>query len=81
MNGLLKNWDFVRILRLVSGAGFGIYGLYTQDYFLVTAGVLLTVMAALNWSCCSAAGCGTTTNKKAAYKDFVKPYEMNKNKK
>ena len=38
----------------------------------------LMLMAMVNWSCCAAGGCGTSSGNKALYKDFVKPYQATK---
>ena len=79
MNKLLRNWDIFRLIRLLSGAGFSIYGIYSGDQFLTTLGLLLAFMAVINWSCCcSGGGCGTSQKTKSIYKDMVKTYDPNK---
>lgn len=79
MNELLRNWDIFRLIRLLSGAGFAIYGIYSGDQFLTTLGLLLAFMAVINRSCCcSAGGCGTSQKTKPIYKDMVKTYDPNK---
>lgn len=78
MNNLLKNWDMIRIIRLVAGIGFGVYAITSQEYlFLILAGMFL-VQAVFNLSCCGAGGCSAGTNQKALYKDEVKPYRPGK---
>lgn len=79
MNVIMKNWDIARLIRLIIGAGFTFFGLYSSDYFTVMMGVLLVVLALLNWSCCAAGGCNTSTEMRAVYKKFVEPYTVNKN--
>lgn len=79
MNELFINWDIFRLIRLLSGAGFAIYGIYSSDQFLTTLGLLLAFMAVINRSCCcSAGGCGTRQKTKPIYKDMVKTYDPNK---
>ena len=79
MNKLLRNWDIFRLIRLLSGAGFAIYGIYSGDQFLTTLGLLLAFMAVINWSCCCSGGeCGTSQKTKPIYKDIVKTYDPNK---
>ena len=79
MGNLLNNWDISRWIRLVSGVGVTSYGLYAGDYFLLMLGILFAGLAVLNKGCCCG-GCSTTTTEtKAIYKDFVKPYQDKKN--
>lgn len=79
MNELLRNWDIFRLIRLLSGAGFAIYGIYSGDQFLTTLGLLLAFMSVINRSCCcSGGGCGTSQKTKPIYKDMVKTYDPNK---
>lgn len=78
MGNLLNNWDISRWIRLVSGVGVTSYGLYAGDYFLFMLGVLFVGLAVLNKGCCCD-GCSTSTETKAIYKDFVKPYQTKKN--
>lgn len=78
MNMMMRNWDAARLIRLVIGAGFALFGLYSSDYFTVMMGVLLAMLALLNWSCC-AGGCNTSAGTKAVYKKFVVPYPLNDN--
>lgn len=76
MKRFLGKRDAARWLRLLLGAGFVIYGLYNNDSYVIVLGMLLLLMALLNWSCCVAGGCNTSSDKKALYKDFVEPYEF-----
>lgn len=78
MGNLLNNWDISRWIRLVSGVGVTSYGLYAGDYFLLMLGILFAGLAVLNKGC-RCGGCSTTTETKAIYKDFVKPYQAKDN--
>lgn len=75
MKRLFRNWDVLRVIRLLSGAVFAAYGIYASDSLMIVLGGLLMLMAMVNWSCCAAGGCGTSSGNKALYKDFVKPYQ------
>lgn len=74
MKEIMKNWDILRVIRLVSGAGFAIYGIYINDSMLIMLGSLLALMAIINLSCC-AGGCGTGNSKKGKYQDFIETYK------
>lgn len=75
MNNALKNWDVIRIIRLVAGVGIGVYAISSKDYiFLLLAGMFL-LQAILNISCCGSAGCATSNQQKQVYKDVIKPYK------
>lgn len=78
MKNIFKEWDVIRIIRLILGVVLGGYALWLGDYLLSLLGGILILQAALNWSCCSAGGCGTAGSGKATYKDLVKPYEPEK---
>lgn len=73
-NLLLKNWDFVRTLRLLIGLGVGGYAAWAGDYFLVTLGGLFIIQAVFNLSCCGSGGCSVASQKKTLYQDVIKPY-------
>lgn len=76
MNRILKNWDFVRIVRLLLGVLIAIYSISSKDYiFLVLAGFLL-FQAIMNISCCGSGGCNTDTKyKENIYGDQIKKYK------
>ena len=74
MKRLFRNWDVLRVIRLLTGAVFAGYGIYASDSLMIILGGLLMLMAVVNWSCCVTGGCASSTGNKAWYKDFVKPY-------
>ena len=74
----LKNWSVCRVARMLSGAMIAAFGLYSGDGFLAILGGLFILLGLFSVSCCTAGTCGTTSEKKALYKDFVKPYEADK---
>lgn len=73
-NLLLKNWDFVRTLRLLIGLGVGGYAAWAGDYFLATLGGLFILQAVFNLSCCGSSGCSVASQKKTLYQNVIKPY-------
>lgn len=73
-NLLLKNWDFVRTLRLLIGLGVGGYAAWAGDYFLAALGGLFIIQALFNLSCCGGGGCSVASQKKTLYQDVIKPY-------
>lgn len=73
-NLLLKNWDFVRTLRLLIGLGVGGYAAWAGDYFLAALGGLFIIQAVFNLSCCGSGGCSVASQKKTLYQDVIKPY-------
>ena len=74
----LKNWSVCRVVRMLSGAMLVAFGIYSGDGFLATLGGLFILMGLFSVSCCTAGTCGTASEKKALYKDFVKPYDADK---
>jgi len=77
MNNILKNWGFVRIIRLLAGVGFGIYAVISSDYMFLWLTGMLVFQAIFNISCCGAGGCSSpnTTETKEVYKGIIKPYK------
>ncbi len=78
MRELLKNWDFMRFVRLILGLVIGINGIYSKDYVLLMFSAFFLFQAILNISCCGAQGCGTSndkTQKKGLYENEVKPFK------
>lgn len=73
-NLLLKNWDFVRTLRLLIGLGVGGYAAWAGDYFLAALGGLFIIQALFNLSCYGSGGCSVASQKKTLYQDVIKPY-------
>lgn len=59
-NRLLRNWNLMRISRLLIGVGFIIAGLTGNGHFLTLAGLFLTYMAIANQGCCEVNACSVT---------------------
>ena len=41
MKRLFRNWDVLRVIRLLSGAVFAAYGIYASDSLMIVLGGLL----------------------------------------
>lgn len=77
MRQLLRNWDLVRVLRIILAVSFIGYGISTKDYMLIFIGGLFGIQAILNISCCGAGGCADKGNSKSGslYKGQIKEYK------
>ena len=68
MTAVLKNWDFMRLLRM----GMGLWLIYSafidRQPLLGLMGGLFALQAAFNVGCCGSAGCATTSNRQSASK-------------
>ena len=66
-----RNWGAARLIRLVAGLGFIIFGLASQDGLMFTVvGALFTVQALLNLSCCCGGGsCDTGVSRTKTNRD------------
>lgn len=64
MKNYLRNWDFMRVLRLALGIFIIVQSVITKDWLFVGAGVLFSLMPILNIGCCGASGCDTPVPKK-----------------
>lgn len=51
MNTLLKNWDLLRITRLLAGLGIIVMAILEKQLILSIMGVLLLIQAIMNFGC------------------------------
>jgi hypothetical protein len=63
MRNYLRNWGFMRVLRLALGIFIIVQGVVVGDWLFVGAGVLFSLMPIMNMDCCSASGCNTPVSK------------------
>ncbi|MFZ1236067.1 MAG: hypothetical protein WAR39_03550 [Prevotella sp.] len=71
MNNLLKDWSTGRIIRLLTGIGFGVYAIISKDnLFYILAGLLL-LQGILNFSFCGA-GCSSGGTQHRGVYEFKK---------
>ncbi|HRP56425.1 hypothetical protein [Agriterribacter sp.] len=60
MKAYLKNWDFMRALRLALGIFIMVQGIITAEWMIAVLGGVFSLMPLLNIGCCGSAGCGYT---------------------
>jgi hypothetical protein len=63
MKGYLRNWDFMRLLRLALGIFIIVQGIQIKEWLFVALGGLFSLMPLLNIGCCGASGCNTPVSK------------------
>ena len=51
MQTILKNWNFVRAIRLLAGIAFLAYGYSIMDWLIIMIGFALSLMALTNSGC------------------------------
>lgn len=59
MKNYLRNWNLMRIIRLVLGVVVIVQGIQANEWMLVVLGGLFTLMPVFNIGCCGTAGCST----------------------
>ncbi len=72
MTAVLKNWDFMRILRM----GMGLWLIYSafvdHQPLLGLLGGLFALQAIMNVGCCGAGGCATPNTRQSTQKNIEK---------
>jgi hypothetical protein len=63
MKVYLRNWNFMRLLRLALGIFIIVQGIQTKEWLFVALGGLFSLMPLLNIGCCGASGCNTPVSK------------------
>lgn len=63
MNTLLKNWDVLRVVRLLAGLVIIFMSIAENQIILSIIGVLLLIQAVFNFGCGSN-GCDVNTNRR-----------------
>lgn len=75
MKNYLRNWNFIRVLRLALGIYIIAQGVIENQWMFVALGALFSLMPLLNIGYCSASGCNTpvsNSNKKVEDISFEK---------
>jgi hypothetical protein len=57
MTNYFKNWNFMRVVRLLLGTIITIQGVQSQQWLLVIFGAFVGLSSILNMGCCSANAC------------------------
>lgn len=63
MKGYLRNWNFMRVLRLGLGIFVIVQGIMAKEWLLVGLGGLFSLMPLMNIGCCGVSGCSTPAPK------------------
>ncbi len=61
INALLQGWNFMRILRLLTGMGIAIQGIVAGEIVITILGLFFAGMAVANIGCCSTNGCSVSS--------------------
>lgn len=80
MKNLLKDWNTMRIMRLLAGAVSTVVGVIENNGILLFLGIFLMIQALLNAGCCCGSSCGSGNSKKGALEKYVETYKAPKNK-
>lgn len=64
MKNYLKNWNFMRMLRLATGIFIVVQGIQSKEWLFVALGGLFSLMPILNIGSCGLSGCKTPVSKK-----------------
>ena len=76
LNTILKNWNFVRLLRLAIGVFLFVEALISQKWFLVAVGAIFVLMPLLNIGCCATGDCAVPRNNPKNSSDEVEYEEI-----
>ncbi|MFH6967199.1 hypothetical protein [Flavobacterium sp. FlaQc-28] len=63
MKNYLRNWNFMRVLRLVLGIFIIVQGIMAKEWLLIGLGGLFSLMPLMNIGCCGTSGCNTPISK------------------
>ena len=61
--GILANWNFMRLLRLGLGIAIIVQAIIVKDWTMGILGALFTSMPLFNVGCCATGGCATPVKK------------------
>ena len=74
---ILKNWDLMRIIRLLLSGIVIVYAIDSKEYGFLILGGFLLFQVIMNISCCGSTGCSVTKDKSKEniYGDQIKKYK------
>lgn len=75
MKNLLKNWNFLRMMRLILGLFILGQGIQSHEWMFILLGVLFTFIPVLNIGCCAGKVCSIRANGNQAVKSEDTIYE------
>ncbi|WP_317900005.1 hypothetical protein [Aurantibacillus circumpalustris] len=77
MEAILKNWSFLRVVRVALGLFILVQGIVNSDTLSILLGAVFAGMAVFNVGCCGTGGCGisqdkheTTANKEVSFEEI-----------
>lgn len=62
---ILTNWNLIRVIRLLLGAGIAAQGILQAELFFTIAGAFILLGAELNYGCGGSGGCSVSYSPKA----------------
>lgn len=76
MNNLLKNWNFMRVLRAALGIYILVQGIQTGVWLYILLGGIFSLTALLNVGCCATGNCSISPPQKTNEAEDVKFEEI-----
>ncbi|UOU97216.1 hypothetical protein MUU74_12010 [Chryseobacterium daecheongense] len=76
IQNIIKNWNFVRLLRLAMGIFLLVEAIKSGMWFLVVVGAIFVAMPLLNIGCCAAGNCSVPTRNSKNANDEVEYEEI-----
>ena len=65
MKNYLKNWNFMRFLRLGMGIYIVVIGVQENNFWFVALGAMFSLMPLFNIGCCGVSSCSVPNRKSA----------------
>lgn len=63
MKNYLKNWNFLRILRLAIAIFIIYQGIQSKEWMFILAGAIFAIMPLFNVGCCGTSSCNVPISK------------------
>ncbi|SDG35653.1 hypothetical protein [Epilithonimonas hungarica] len=76
IQNILKNWNFVRLLRLAMGIFLVVEAVKSGMWILVAVGAVFVAMPLLNIGCCTTGNCSVPISKSKNTNDEVEYEEI-----
>lgn len=76
LDNILKNWNFVRLLRLAMGVFLIVEAVKSGMWILVAVGVVFIIMPLLNIGCCANGSCNVPSSRSKNNRDEVEYEEI-----
>lgn len=76
LNNIVKNWNFIRLLRLAMGIFLVVEAVKSGMWFLVAVGAVFVAMPLLNIGCCANGNCSVPLRNSKSTTDEVEYEEI-----